>query len=232
MRRPFLSCTILLAFLAAGPGSTQDPVPQEPLVVRYIHYRDTVPVGSPNVLVGMATSGASANTREITVFIPPRAPDSLCIDLISDNGNIYAGFSQQRPRYAGRHSISLPERLADSLRAFGPARLALLAHLSRNCSDDLRELIVPAGWGTGSSPHQLRLLLNPYTVFYVDVRTRDADPPSRCTRLRHARQLAYDYVCEVDVSAFTGYRTLTVIRALRTGGYRFLVVPIWVPDGE
>jgi hypothetical protein len=229
MRRVFLFCTALLAFLAAGPGSTQDPA-QEPLVVRYIRYRDTVPVGSPNTLVGLATSGTPENTREITVFVPPRAPDSLCINLISDNGNVKAGFSQRRPRYPGPHPITLPASLADSLREFGTPRIALLAHLSRTCSDDRRELIVPVGWGAGSSPHRLRLLLNPYTVARAEVTTSEAYPPAPCTRLRLARQLAYDYACEVDVSNFTGYRTLTVTRVPLTGPYRFSPVAIWVPD--
>lgn len=233
MRRACLLCTALLAFIAAAPGSTQDPAIQDPLVVRYVHYQDTVPVGSPNVLVGLAASGAraSADTRRITVFVPPSGPDSLCIELISDNGRVGAGFSQRRPPHAGRHLITLPDELADHVRAYGPARLALLVQLSRNCEDDARELIVPAAWGTGGSPHQLRLLLNPQRVVRVSVTKDDAEPPSACTRLGDARQLTYDYACAVDVSNFIGYRTLTVWRTPPTGPRRALAVPIWVPDG-
>jgi hypothetical protein len=233
MRPTFLACCAFLAFVTAVPGFSQELVTQDTGVVVYERYSDSVRVGSPNVFVGLVTAAppGRADPQQLTIFVPRRGADSLCIDLISDDGWYEARFAYPRPRYAGQQTITLPARLVGRMREYGPTRLAALVHLSRRCSGD-PEVVLPAGWGPSASPHHLRLLLNPTNVEEVNIRPTGTDQLTRCARLRRVGQIAYNYACDVDVSRFRGERTFSILRRQPVGP-RLPAIPIrvWVPDG-
>lgn len=233
MRRACLPCSILLVILAAVPAAAQAPLARDTPVIIYERYSDTVPVGSPHVLVGVVTAAAPApaDLREITVFVPSEGAATLCIDLISDSGRLVTTMALPRPRTVGRQAIALPPHVVAQARRYGAARLAPLVHLSRSCRG-ARELILPAGWGSGGSPHQLRFLLNPGNVRRVSLGLEGAREPTRCQYLEDPRQMAYDYACEIDLAAFTGYHTLSIRqRAMIGPNPDPILVQIWVPDG-
>ena len=224
-------CSALIATFFAHAAWAQV---QEPVHRIYEEYRDTVPVSSPHVMVGLRTASVSgrADPRRITVFVPPRGADSLCIDLVSEDGKYVANFSRARSRHVGKEIITVPSTLTERLREYGPTRLAPLVHVSRNCSGD-RELIIPAGWGDDASPRQLRMFLNPESVRWVDIDIGDAGDPIRCTRLDDPVQIAYEYACDLNGSTLTGFRTVTIRqRTLLPPRADPIPLHIWVPDGS
>ena len=232
MRRVCLLCSAVLSLVTATSTLSQEPVAQDTGVVLYERYSDTVRVGSPSVFVGLVTApSGSADPLRLTVFTPPRGADSLCIDLVSDNGWYEGRFGFPRPRSAGRHTVRLPTRLADTLRRYGPHRLAALAYLSRTCSGE-QEVILAAGWNPNASPHRLRILLKPTDVEEVHVRPGGTERLFPCTRLREPRQVSFDYTCAVDLSAVRGEHTLSILQRPPIGPrLPPVVVRIWVPDG-
>jgi hypothetical protein len=231
MRTAFLLSPVLLGCIAAFPAAAQ---PELQGVVVYERYADTIPVGSPHVLVGLAsaTGPAWADPRVITIFVPPQGADSLCVDLVSDDGRYNARFGFRRPRTTGRHTVRVPAEEVRQLREYGPARLAPLVYLSRSCRSGRREVILPAGWGAEASPHRLRVLLNAENVASVGVRPAGSREATRCERLRQPRQIAYKYACEIEVSTPAGLRPLTILRTSLSGSaLRRITVTLWVDDG-
>lgn len=229
MRRAFLLCTILLAFLVPHTGFAQ-PVKEDTAVIEYETYSDTVPVASPYVLVGlMAAFDERADLRRITVFVPPRTPGTLCIDFVSDDGDVEGRAVIANPR-PGKRTILLTGVLAERLRQYGAGRLAALAHLSQSCSGS-RGLVLPAGWGQETSPHQIRVLLNPTGADTVSLGFgRDSIP---CVRLEDPLKVAYEYTCRVNASTLTGHHTFNIRVDCMIGPQPPAIpVRIWLPDGS
>jgi len=225
-----LSCAALLA-ATVRPAHAQ-PFAADTPVVDLERYTSQVQVGSTGVSVGLMTGSAepSADPVRLSVYLPPSGADSLCIHLVSRDGRYEGRFRFPRPRHAGRLTLRLPTRQADRLRAYGPERLAALAHVSPTCSL-AKELYVLSEWGTTPSPHRLRLLLNPEPAHTVNIEVAGDSIPKPCARIDATGTTAFDHVCVVDVSpAISGEHQLRVLQRYFD---RFLApVPlrVWVPD--
>lgn len=229
--RLILLCSPLLALALALPVHTQPGALAG--VADYEHYSPERPVGSPGVFVGMVTAaatGRAADPLRISVYVPPRGGDSLCVDLVSRDGQYDGRFRFPRPRTAGRHTLTLPTVYAGPLRAIGPARLAPMAHVSRKCSDT-PELSVPAEWGSAIAPHHLRVLLNPdESLIHAEVRVGNSRRGFPCARISEPDTTTWEYACEVDVSTARGESELVIMQQTFGGFPDPVVVRVWVPD--
>jgi hypothetical protein len=236
IRRLCITCLTFVALLAVRPVAAQ-PVHQDRGTADRDEYNPNAQLGSTGVYAGlvMAPADPRANPVRLLVYIPPVRADSLCVDLISYDGQYTGRFRFTPPSTSDWFILNLPTQWGRRLREYGTESLAPLAHLAAVCSnEDEKGLSVPAGWGEVPRTLRLRVLVNPqagadwvFTDWSVP-----ASRPAACQLLDYVPRVAYGYSCDVDPPASYGASELRIVQMDGPNPFKPIPVPVWVPRGR
>jgi hypothetical protein len=224
----WLTCS---ALLVRSPATAQEVLPDTG-IADVDRYDPVVQFGAYSVYVGLTVfpAAARADPARLLIYLPPVAADSLCVEIVSNDGHIRGRFRYRRPLAVGWRILILPTT-NDSLRRSETERLAPLAHLGHRCTGE-RGVSVPAGWGSLRPNLRLRLLLNPENVDWVFASWRgDGRREFPCRLIPYVNRVAYRYSCDLGSPATHGVAELRIQQMDGRTPLRPIYVRIWVPDG-